>query len=67
MIFGLKLRIQESFVDYYILTESPISHTGVPKELTFNYSDFSEYANRIIYIPILVMPNLFKGTDLSRD
>ena len=42
-ILDLKLRIEDSFVNYHIVTEGAWTHTGLAKELKFNFSNFEYY------------------------
>lgn len=42
-IFYLKLLITSVYVNYYILTESLWTQTGLPNKLRFNYTKFDHY------------------------
>lgn len=56
----LELRLQELWdtVDYFVLSESNLSHSGKPKEYFFenNKERFSKYLEKIIHIKVEDMP-----------
>ena len=65
-ILDLKLRIADSYTDYYFVTEGLWTHTGVFKTLRFNYTVFEyyeKYVEKIIYLPIRNMPNMVENQD----
>lgn len=59
----LEIRLNELYdtVDYFILHESPLTHTGLPKPLYFeeNKGRFRKFENKIIYKLIDDTPNDF--------
>lgn len=57
----LHLRFLEyyNYVDYFVIVESPKSHTGKPKPLVFqeNRSKFKEFEDKIIYVIVNDLPD----------
>ena len=50
----LKVRLEylNKFVDYFVISESDYTHSGIKKGYNFKMSDFSKYKKKIIYLPI---------------
>ncbi len=63
----LEIRLNEldGVVDYFVLCESNVTHTGVPKPMHFkeNEERFSKFKDKIIYLPLLVP----EGSPIDRD
>ena len=63
----LDLRLKELYnhVDYFVLVEATLTHTGKPKELIFekNKDKYSDYLDKIIYVKVNDLPdyNDFEG------
>lgn len=55
-LLKLKLLLTNSFTDYYIITEGMYSHTGIEKDLTFDYQLFEPYADKILFLPLQNIP-----------
>lgn len=57
----LDLRLKELYnhVDYFVLVEATLTHTGKPKELIFekNRDKYSDYLDKIIYVKVNDLPN----------
>lgn len=56
LLLSLKMAVTSSYVDYYVITEGFYTHTGKFKTLRFNFSNFEEYAHKIIYLPLRNFP-----------
>ena len=52
MILEIRLNMLNKYVDKFIISESKYTHSGAKKKLNFNIKRFSEFKNKIIYIPI---------------
>jgi beta-1,4-mannosyl-glycoprotein beta-1,4-N-acetylglucosaminyltransferase len=53
-ILKLRLQILSPYVDKFVLEESTVTFSGQPKEMIFekNRDMFSEFADKIIYVPV---------------
>ena len=58
-LLDLRLKELNSYVDYFVLVEDTLTHTGKPKELIFekNKDKYSDYLDKIIYVKINDLPN----------
>lgn len=63
----LKMKINSSIVDYYVITEGILDHHGRDKVLKFDINKFSEYANKIIYKVLDDMPYPYEIGNGSRE
>jgi beta-1,4-mannosyl-glycoprotein beta-1,4-N-acetylglucosaminyltransferase len=48
----LKLDIVGDEFDYFVIQEGALTHTGLAKELLFDYDRFPEFKDKIIYMPL---------------
>jgi beta-1,4-mannosyl-glycoprotein beta-1,4-N-acetylglucosaminyltransferase len=64
----LRLRILEGVVDYFVITEAPVTHSGKSKPLFFeqNKERFSRWADRIRHVVVDDMP-LAASSNYERD
>ena len=53
-ILDLRLKELNNHVDYFVLVEATLTHTGKSKDLIFekNKNKFSEYLDKIIHIKV---------------
>jgi len=60
-VLELRFEILWDVVDYFIVTESPFTHSGKPKKLNFreNMKRYSKYQSKIIYNLIDEVPSSF--------
>ena len=60
-VLEMRLEILWDVVDYFIVTESPFTHSGKPKPLNFNLhrDRYSKYESKIIYNLIQEVPKNF--------
>jgi beta-1,4-mannosyl-glycoprotein beta-1,4-N-acetylglucosaminyltransferase len=60
-ILELRLNILDMYVDYFVISESSITHSGQPKPYYFeeNKERFSKFLHKIIYLKISDTPNDF--------
>jgi beta-1,4-mannosyl-glycoprotein beta-1,4-N-acetylglucosaminyltransferase len=52
MMYGLRLKILDKYIDKFVVAESRYSHSGEPKKLNFNIDLYPEFKDRIIYIVV---------------
>lgn len=52
MLLELRLNTLSNIVDKFIIIESPVTHTGLKKELKFNIKNFKKFSHKINYFPI---------------
>ena len=52
VLLDLRLNIMDRYVSKFIITEATYTHSGQPKNLTFDIKKFKKFANKIIYIPV---------------
>jgi len=68
-ILEIRLNILYEYVDYFVIVESSVTHSGQPK--TFYYEDnkerFSKFADKIIHYKVYDTPENFGGLDFSTD
>lgn len=64
-ILLLRLKTLWEYVDYFVITESNYTHSGQPKKLNFDLNKelFSEFKSKIIYNPIIDVPQEFPYED----
>lgn len=60
-ILDLRLNILDSVVDYFVIVESSVTHTGVYKPYYYeeNKKCFSKFNNKIIHVKVTDTPNDF--------
>lgn len=58
LIFKLRLKVLNNFVDKFIVCEANYFHSGKDKKLKFNIKDYYKFKDKIIYIPITKKPTL---------
>jgi beta-1,4-mannosyl-glycoprotein beta-1,4-N-acetylglucosaminyltransferase len=67
----LKLKMEELWdvVDYFIVSESDHTHSGLPKEFNFltNYGYFSKYHKKIIWQGIMNTPSDYNNLKYNSD
>ena len=47
MMYGLRLKILDKYIDKFVVAESRYSHSGEPKKLNFNIDLYPEFKDRI--------------------
>lgn len=57
LLFEIRLRTLENYVDYFVVCEGTKTHNGNSKKLNFDLNKWSKYKNKIIYIVDDSMPN----------
>lgn len=57
-LLEMRLHILDTIVDYFVICEANITHSGVPREYCFaaNRDRFSRWTDKIIYIQVDEMP-----------
>lgn len=60
-LLELRLNIMNELVDYFVIVESNITHSGQPKEFVFeeNKKRFKKFLDKIIYIKVTDIPEDF--------
>ncbi len=60
-LLEMRLNILDSVVDYFVIVEANITHSGVPREYCYeaNKGRFSKWSDRIIYIQVDDIPEQF--------
>ena len=60
-ILEIRLNILKDYVDYFVIVESSIKHSGEPKEFIFekNIDRFAAFKEKIIYYKVYDTPNNF--------
>ncbi|MGL3827409.1 glycosyl transferase family 17 [Candidatus Pelagibacter communis] len=58
IVLDLRLNILNKHVTKFIITEGAFDHRGNKRELNFDINKFSEFKDKIIYLPVTKFPNL---------
>ena len=60
-ILEMRLNILYDYVDYFVIVESSVTHTGLEKEYFFenNKERFSKFMDKIIHFKVTDTPNNF--------
>ena len=60
-LLDMRLNIMDPYVDYFVITEASVTHSGIPKPYIFeaNKQMFSKFLHKIIYIKNDDIPNDF--------
>ena len=60
-LLEIRLNTLNDYVDYFVISEASMTHSGLPKEYNFekNKDRFSEFSHKIIYIKNDDIPNDF--------
>jgi beta-1,4-mannosyl-glycoprotein beta-1,4-N-acetylglucosaminyltransferase len=66
IIFGLRLKILNKYIDKFIVSEASYTHSGVPKKLNFNIDDYPEFKQKIIYIIVNELPTFTEDDLISK-
>ncbi len=68
-ILELRLNILDPYVDYFVLSESSVTHTGIPKPYYYedNKERFSKFNHKIIHLKIEDTPNDFINLPSIKD
>jgi beta-1,4-mannosyl-glycoprotein beta-1,4-N-acetylglucosaminyltransferase len=68
-ILEIRLNILYDYVDYFVIVESSVTHTGVEKEFIFdkNKERFSKFLDKIILYKVSDTPNDFVNLIYSED
>lgn len=68
-ILELRLNILNDYVDYFVIVESNVTHTGKPKEFFYenNKERFAKFSNKIIHYKVYDTPNDFINLPQSND
>ena len=48
----LKLDVVGEDFDFFVIQEGALTHTGLPKKLLFDFDNFPEFKDKIIYLPL---------------
>tara|TARA_B110001452_G_scaffold122838_1_gene101882 strand:+ start:284 stop:1180 length:897 start_codon:yes stop_codon:yes gene_type:complete len=68
MMYGLRLKILDKYVDKFVVAEARYSHSGESKKLNFDINRYPNFKDRIIYIVVDNEPDdLSDLKDLSYD
>lgn len=61
-LLELRLNILDSVIDYFVICEANITHSGVPREFCFEQhrDRFSKWSDKIIYVQITDIPQNFQ-------
>jgi beta-1,4-mannosyl-glycoprotein beta-1,4-N-acetylglucosaminyltransferase len=66
IIFDLRLKILNKYIDKFIVSEASYTHSGVPKKLNFNIDDYPEFKQKIIYIIVNELPTFTEDDLISK-
>jgi beta-1,4-mannosyl-glycoprotein beta-1,4-N-acetylglucosaminyltransferase len=68
-ILELRFNILYEYVDYFVIVESSVSHSGLQKEYVFekNKERFSKFSDKIIYLKVDDTPNNFRNLPETTD
>lgn len=68
-ILDLRLNILYPYVDYFVLVESSVTHTGVPKPYYFdaNKERYKQFLDKIIHLKIEDTPNDFINLNINKN
>jgi beta-1,4-mannosyl-glycoprotein beta-1,4-N-acetylglucosaminyltransferase len=68
-ILELRLNILNDYVDYFVIVESDVSHSGEKKQFNFeiNKSRYNKFIDKIIYYKITDTPNDFLNLNETED
>lgn len=60
-LLELRLNVLDSYVDYFVICEASVTHSGIPKEYIFenNKNKFSKFLHKIIHLKIDDIPTNF--------
>ena len=60
-LLEMRLNVMDPYVDYFVITEASVTHSGIPKPYNFeaNKEMFSKFLHKIIYIKNDDIPNDF--------
>jgi beta-1,4-mannosyl-glycoprotein beta-1,4-N-acetylglucosaminyltransferase len=68
-VLEMRLNILYNYVDYFVIVESSVTHTGLDKEYFFekNKERFSNFLDKIIYFKVEDTPNNFTNLPPAYD
>lgn len=68
-ILDLRLNILNDVVDYFVICESSVTHTGIRKPFNFelNKDKYSKFLKKIIYLKINDTPNNYVNLPIIKD
>lgn len=68
-LLKIRLNVLDPVVDYFVITESTLSHSGMPKKLYYdeNKSQFAAFHHKIIHTVITDTPNTPGTSSFDRD
>jgi beta-1,4-mannosyl-glycoprotein beta-1,4-N-acetylglucosaminyltransferase len=68
-ILELRLNILYDYVDYFVIVESDVTHSGIPKKFFFeeNKERFSKFLDKIINFKVFDTPNYFVNLPKTDD
>lgn len=50
VMLNMRMNTLADYVDYFVISESPRTYSGLPKPLYFNRTKFSKYEDKIIHL-----------------
>lgn len=68
-ILEMRMNILYDYVDYFVIVESSVSHSGIEKEFVFekNKERFSKFSDKIIFFKVIDTPNNFRNLPETSD
>ena len=57
LLLDLRLNILNKFVDYFVIVEGNKTWQNNPKKLKFDIKNFNNFKNKIIYVPVIDLPD----------
>ena len=57
-LLEIRLNILNKYVTKFIITEGEYDHRGNKRELNFDINKYTEFKDKIIYLPVNNFPNL---------
>jgi beta-1,4-mannosyl-glycoprotein beta-1,4-N-acetylglucosaminyltransferase len=68
-LLELRLNILDSYVDYFVICEASVTHSGIPKEYIFenNKNKFSKFLHKIIHLKIDDIPTNFLNLPIQSN
>lgn len=68
-ILDLRFNILNDVVDYFVICESSVTHTGIPKQFNFelNKDRYSKFLKKVIYLKINDTPNNYINLPIIKN
>lgn len=69
VLLKLRLKVLDSVVDHFVISESTMTHSGIPKKLYYNENKqlFKDFQHKIIHTIVTDSPNETSTSSFDRD